>query len=185
MQDSIDNYFCEVSSKPQELIISEIKQQRLNGRFNIALEIIQKLKETTGNNEELALLEKLLIKDINDQQKYLAHWISNRSNPDLYPKGIHGIREGLSSVISLQKSFISGIKELLSDPINFACEISIVARDDYPQYLTIREILKANLPELSIANQNYVAIELVCESYRVESDENYARFLNLMKATKP
>ena len=185
MQDIIGNYFIDISSKTPELIIAEAKQQRLNGRFNIALEIVQNLKETAGFSEEFALLEKSLIKDIN-QQKYLEHWISNRSNGDLYPKGIHGVREGLSSVISLQKSLISGLKELMHDAINFSCEISIIARDDYPQYLTLREILKCSLQELDLKKQtNHVAIDLVCESYKAELDPDYIQILRLLKEAHP
>lgn len=186
MQDAIDKYFDEILSQPSELIYEEINRQRLKGRTHIALEIAGKFKAARGSNPEIAAIEKALIKDSGDQQKILGHWMSNNADIKLYPKGIQSSREGVAAAISLQKSLMSGIAALMSDAVSFACEISLLVRDDYSEYLVLRDILAAETERLGLANyDHHVAIELVCEQYEKKLDKDYARLFGLLKTAHP
>jgi len=186
MQDAIDKYFDEILSQPSEIIYNEINRQRLKGQTHIALEITKKFKAAHGSNSEISLIEKSLIKDSGDQQKILSHWISNSGDVKLYPKGILSSREGLTSAISLQKSLISAITALMNDAINFACEISLLVRDDYSEYLILRNILAAEAKRLDLTKyENHVAIFLVCEQYDKSTDKEYTNLLGLLNTAQP
>lgn len=186
MHDAIDQYFREVLARPPELILEEINHQRLKGRFHIALDLIQKFKLSHGENIDIAVLEKSLIKDTEDQPRHLNYWISNNNDSNLYPKGILSSREGLASTISIQKSFISGIKALMNDAVSFACEISIIARDDYDAYLVLRDILSAEIYDLDVNKyENHLAIDLICENYDKNKDAGYSKLFALLQTINP
>jgi len=186
MQDAIDKYFEEILAQPPEAILKEVSRQRLKGRTHVALEIIGKLQAAHGANDEVSLLEKTLVKDTGDDQRYLNHWMSNVANAKLYPKGIVGTREGFSAAVTIQKSLMSGFKSLMGDAISFACEISLLVRDDYSEYLVLRDILASEAKRLELTSyENHVAVELVCESYDSGEDKEYSKLLGLLKAAHP
>lgn len=186
MQDVIDKYFEQTLSQTPDLIYAEISEQRIKGRVHIALELVQSFIAAHGSNPEIALLEKTLIKDSGDQEKILRHWMLNNANANLYPKGVQSWREGLKAAVSLEKSLMVGITALMGDAINFACEISLLVRDDYAEYLVLRNILAAEADRLELAKyENHVAIDLVCERYDKSKDPGYEKLFALLKKANP
>ena len=186
MQDTLDKHFSDFKSQPHDLAVAEIKRQRLNGRFTIALELIKDYKEGNGANNELELLEKSLIKDSNNQQAQLHHWMENGSNDALYPKGVLGTREGVQSLVALQNTVMRGVDSLFRTPIDFACELSLIVRDDFQCYLALKEIIQYKISRFNgKPPSDLISVELICELYDEQADIGSSRFLSLLSIAQP
>ncbi|WP_367239023.1 hypothetical protein AB1H94_17025 [Pseudomonas fulva] len=187
MQDHIDNLFASISCKSKDQILNEIKYQRSKGRFGIALEIIRNNRVKISDSKELAIIEHSLIKELSDSQSQIDFWKENRENRSLFANPILSAREGVNSLLSVQRSLISVLNELITDPVNFACEISLIVRDDYNAYLALRKMLSSSLHSINDKHgeQMHVAIRLICEMYVPDQDEGYEELLCLMEDAQP
>lgn len=186
MQDIIEQYFSTFQSQSQSAALAEIQKHRLNGRIFIALELIKAYGQSNKLSDDLASLEKMLVKDTNIPQSLIEHWEKNKNNRKLYPQGILGIREGVQSLASLQGSVRKKLELFLKTPVDFACELSLIVRDDFNSYLAIKELIRNRQKNsLQPSGDDITAVEIVCEIYDESSDSGSSRFLKLLSTSQP
>lgn len=181
-----DQYFSEFNKRPLDYIVTELQKHKLAGRPGTALELLRNYKRTTPTTPELDLLEKLLIKDLNEPSHLFNHWRDHQQDSALYPKGILGLREAVQSISAMQGKLLDALSSIILSPIDVACELSLMVRDDFTNYLALRETIRHSLPALQqIAQCDLIAIELICEIYDEAADHDSARLMGLLAVTQP